>query len=192
MNVPYYRIWKRTKLVVLFFFTWFTIHTCYTIYDGLNNYKKSADIAVILGNKVNRDGTLSTRLQKRLDCGILLFKQSRIKAILVSGGLGYEGFYEGDKMKDYLVINGIPEESILVDNNGNNTISTVENTLKLRDKLKFKSIMVVSQYFHITRTKMLFRRRNFTQVTSQAPRYFELRDVHSLIREFIAFYVQLF
>ncbi|WP_394776006.1 ElyC/SanA/YdcF family protein [Flavobacterium sp.] len=64
---------------------------------------KKADIAVILGNKVNDDGTLSERLEKRLECGLKLYRDNRIKKILVSGGLGSEGYYEGDKMKEYLI-----------------------------------------------------------------------------------------
>jgi vancomycin permeability regulator SanA len=38
---------------------------------------------VILGNKVNEDGTLSTRLEKRLETGIALYQQHRIQKILV-------------------------------------------------------------------------------------------------------------
>ena len=54
---------------------------------------KTADIAVILGSKVNEDGTLSERLKKRLECGISLYHNGRAKKLMVSGGLGKEGFY---------------------------------------------------------------------------------------------------
>jgi vancomycin permeability regulator SanA len=56
---------------------------------------------VILGNKVNEDGTLSTRLEKRLETGIALYQQHRIQKILVREVWERKGFYEGDKMKDF-------------------------------------------------------------------------------------------
>lgn len=129
-------------------------------------------------------------MEKRLECGLQLYKNKQVKKIIVSGGLGKEGFYEGDKMKTYLIENGVPENSILVDNFGNNTLATVENTLKLQQKLNFKSIIVVSQYFHITRTKMLFRKRGIENIGSASPDYFEVRDFYSIIREFAAYYTQ--
>jgi uncharacterized SAM-binding protein YcdF (DUF218 family) len=72
---------------------------------------------------------------------------------------------------------------------GVNTLATVENTIKLKDSLNFESVIVVSQYFHLTRTKMLFRKNNFRNVSSVSPKYFEVRDIYSLLREFVAYYV---
>jgi len=77
----------------------------------------------------------------------------------VSGGLGKEGFYEADKMKEFLISNAIPESVILVDNYGNNTRLTVENSLKFHQKYKFKSIIVVSQYFHVTAQKNFLKKK---------------------------------
>lgn len=77
----------------------------------------------------------------------------------MSGGLGKEGFYEADKMKEFLISNAIPESVILVDNYGNNTRLTVENSLKFHQKYKFKSIIVVSQYFHVTAQKNFLKKK---------------------------------
>lgn len=181
---------KYLKFVVIFIISWFTIHTIYIIIDGLSDSGEKADISIILGSKVNEDGTLSKRLEKRLETGIELYKNHRIKKILVSGGLGKEGFYEADKMKDFLISNAIPDSVILVDNYGNNTRLTVENSLKFQQKYKFKSIIVVSQYFHVTRTKKLFKEKGFTDVESVSPKYFEWRDLYSILREFPAYYIQ--
>lgn len=40
---------------------------------------KKADLAMILGNKVNVDGSLSKWLQKRLVCGLKLYKEQRVE-----------------------------------------------------------------------------------------------------------------
>lgn len=176
------------KTIVLGLLLWIAGHLTYVIVDGLTDTGKSADIAVILGNKVNPDGSLSERLMQRVRCGLSLYQAGRVKKLLVSGGFGKEGFYEGDKMKQFLVANGVPPANIVVDNKGNNTLATVDNTLQLRDSLHYKSIIVVSQYFHLTRTKMLFRKRGFDAVSSASPAYFELRDLYALPREFAAYY----
>ena len=169
---------------------WFTIHLVYTTVDGLTDKGKTADLAVIMGSKVNEDGTLSTRLERRLACGLKLYLNGRVKRLLVSGGLGKEGFMEGDKMRSFLLKSGVPDSVIIVDNHGHNTLATVTNTLRLKDSLNYKSLIIVSQYFHQTRTKMLFRQQHFTAVSSTSPYYFELRDIYSLSREFIAYYLE--
>ena len=165
-------------------------HVSFTIVDGLTDEKKSADIAVILGNKVNPDGTLSKRLLKRLERAIDIYNAERVDLLIVSGGFGKEGHYEAEVMKNHLVNSGVPERDIVVDNYGINTRATVDNTLALQDSLKFRSVIVVSQYFHLTRTKKLFRNRGIAEVSGVSPQYFEFRDVYSLMREFVAYYTQ--
>ena len=180
---------KTLKLCFSIFLLWFTIHTVYIFYDGLSDDGKSADVALVLGNTVNKDGTLSPRLKARLDCSLILFKDKRCKFILISGGLGKEGHFEGTVMRNYLLEKGIPDSCIIVDNKGNNTEASVINTLKIVKEKEFKSVLVVSQYFHVTRTKKLFRERNFQHVSSVAPSYFEWRDFYSVTREFFAYYL---
>lgn len=183
-------VFRTLKIILSIFFAWFVVHSIYIIIDGLSDHGSEADVAVILGNKVNEDGTLSKRLEKRLETGVELYRNKRIKKIIVSGGLGKEGFYEGSKMREYLVTKNIPDSVIIVDNKGNNTRLTVENTLKIQQKFPFKSIIVVSQYFHVTRTKKLFEDQGFDQVESVSPEYFEWRDLYSILREFPAYYTQ--
>ena len=176
------------KVLLGLLLVWFVGHTAFTIADGLVDEGKTADVAVILGNKVNEDGSLSARLESRLQCGLALYRHGRARHLLVSGGLGREGYFEGQKMKEYLRTNGVPDSLIIVDDHGTNTQATVANTLRLRDILHYRSLLIVSQYYHLTRTKMLFRKQHFTAVSSASPHYFEARDIYSLVREFFAYY----
>ncbi len=181
---------KPKKIIKSFFcliMLWFIGHSIFIITDGLSCNNNKADIALILGTTVNEDGTLSERLKNRLDCGLKLYKT---KKIIVSGGLGKEGYFEGDIMKQYLIHQGVPDTSIIIDNNGNNTRLSVLNTIKLKDSLHFNSVTVVSQYFHVSRAKMLFKKHHFININSCSPSYFEYRDVYSIVREFFAYYSQ--
>jgi vancomycin permeability regulator SanA len=182
---------RKVKYGLGFLAVWLLAHTLFITWDGLRAGQPRADIGVILGNKVNEDGTLSERLTQRLACGLALYRAGRVERLLVSGGLGKEGFYEGDKMREYLRAQGVPDSAIIVDNQGNNTQQTVRNTLQLRPQLRFRSLLVVSQFYHISRTKMLFRQAGFTAVSGASPWYFEGRDAYSLLREFPAYYKEL-
>jgi len=93
-------------------------------------------------------------------------------------------------MKQYLIAHHVPDNVIIVDNKGDNTLATVMNTRYLRDSLHVNSIIVVSQYYHILRAEKLYRRTGFRQVSGVSPRYFELRDLYSLFREFVAYYTE--
>ncbi|WP_144283448.1 YdcF family protein [Chryseobacterium echinoideorum] len=183
---------KYLKPFFRIFVAWFLIHSSYIIFDGLYDKNGKADAAIVLGNKINEDGTPSDRLKARLDKSIDLFRQSRVKTIIVSGGLGKEGFWEGNKMKEYLIQNKIPVNKIVVDSFGNDTELTVKNSIMIMDSLKLKSAIAVSQYFHQSRTKALFRKKGFNNIESSSPVYFEIRDVYSLFREFVAFYKEIF
>ena len=182
------RVFAFIKSIFIILIVWFLAHSIYITIDGLADKQTNADVAIVLGNKVNEDGTLSERLKARLDKSIELFNQKRVKSIIVSGGFGKEGFWEGKKMQGYLIKNKIPTEKILVDNYGDDTEKTVENSIRIMDSLHFKSAISVSQYFHQTRTKKLFRKKGFENIESASPDYFELRDFYSIFREFVAYY----
>ena len=182
------RIFIFIKSIFIILLVWFVAHSIYITIDGLNDKQTKADVAIVLGNKVNKNGTLSERLKARLDKSIELYNEKRVTSIIVSGGLGKEGFWEGRKMQEYLILNKIPKEKILVDNYGNDTEKTVENSIRIMDSLQFKSAISVSQFFHQTRTKKLFRKKGFENIESASPNYFELRDFYSIFREFVAYY----
>ena len=162
------------KTTVFLLAAWVLVHWIVISIDGFADNGKKADYAVVLGNKVNVDGTLSTRLEKRMECALNLYNSGRVGGFIVSGGLGKEGHYEGDKMKEYLLKHGVPDSLIVVDNNGINTRNTVTNTLSMQDSLHYENLIVVSQYHHITRTKALFRKAGFRNVYGASPRFFDI------------------
>ncbi|MDX2164317.1 MAG: YdcF family protein, partial [Gammaproteobacteria bacterium] len=88
---------------------------------GLHDNIKPADVGVILGNHVHRNGTPSYRLAARLNKGIELYRQGLIQNIIVSGGINRHGIGEGSAMKNYLMAHRIRASAIFVDNRGANT-----------------------------------------------------------------------
>ena len=54
----------------------------------------------------------------------------------------------------------------------------------------WKSAISVSQFFHQTRIKMLFRKAGLTNIESSSPDFFAFGDGYSTVREFVGFYVE--
>jgi vancomycin permeability regulator SanA len=174
-------------LAVLFF-----LSTVMIIWDGLNSTPQPSDIGVVLGNRVQRNGQPGESLQARLDKAIDLYFSDMFPLIIVSGGTGREGLDEAAVMKNYLVSQGIPPDIIHMDSNGYNTYRTAKNSTEYMHHQKMQSAVVISQYFHLTRAKLAFRRFGVAEVSSASANYFHLiRDPYSIIREVFGLYIYI-
>lgn len=170
---------------------WVLLHLLRTTLDGLTDDVRPADCLVVLGNTVHSDGSLSERLRARLDKTQELYGQRISPLIFVSGGLGKEGHYEGTAMQRYLVAHGVPAAAIVVDNAGDNTLATARNFRRLAQGRHLRSAVVVSQFFHLSRTKLMLRQQAVPTVYGAHATYYEARDVYALVREFFAYYAYL-
>lgn len=158
------------------------------IIDGVRDNVQDADAIVILGNKVNTNGIPSKRLQTRLDRGLQLYNEGRAPRIIVSGGLGKEGYEEATVMKKYLVDRNVPESAVIEDREGYTTYDTAKNVAGMMSP--FDSVIVVSQYYHISRTRLSFHKFGMEHVYS-AHAYMtpEILDLYSIPREVVGYLV---
>ncbi len=166
-----------TLLGVLFFGTGILV-VC-----GLQDQLGHADVALVLGSKVELDGVPSKRLQARLDRTVELYQAGYFPCVIASGGFGKEGYDEAVVMKAYLVAHGIPSEDVIVDGHGDTTFASAQNTQTIAREHGFRSVFVVTQYFHIPRSRLALQRFGFTTLYSAHAHIYELRDVFSSIRE---------
>lgn len=180
---------KGIRYIIRGLLLWIFIHVSIMLYVGLVNDENKVDVAVIFGNTVNEDGTLSDRLKARVDEGYEIYSKGIAKTLFVSGGLGKEGHFEGTKMKDYLIEKGVPERAIKVDNKGDNTWATA---LNFRSEFNSETkVILISQYHHLLRAKLAFKKQGITIVKSASPSYFEWRDLYAIPREFLGYYAYL-
>lgn len=171
---------------------WFLIHTVAIVVDGVRDEVRPADVMVVLGSKVEESGRPSQRLRDRLDRAVQLYHQGLAPTVIVSGGLGVEGHEEADVMASYLVARGVPDASVIRDRAGWNTYHTARNTRKIMDARGYRSALVVSSYFHLSRIKVAFGGFGIERVaTARARMRIGLRDPWSLVREFGGYYVYL-
>jgi vancomycin permeability regulator SanA len=186
-----YQMKHFLNITVLLICLWFGIHILVVIIDGLHDDLKISDIGIVLGNKVEQNGQPSPRLKSRLDKAVELYRKGYFKYIIVSGGVGKEGYDEAEVMKEYLVKRQIASNKILLDRAGNNTFLTACNSRGITGRLRMDSVLIVTQYYHITRTRLAFSKAGFKKIYSAHAHFFELRDSYSLVREFVAYYKYL-
>ncbi len=150
---------------------------------GLHDQLGKADVALVLGNKINPDGKPSSRLRTRLDRTIELYHDGYFPRVIASGGIGKEGFDEAAVMRDYLVAHGIPASSVIADHGGDTTYASARYTAEFARKQGFTSVFVVSQYFHIPRARLALQRFGVPEIYSAHALYFEPLDLYSSVRE---------
>ncbi len=172
--------------------TWFLIHTACVLVAGVRDNVAQTDVAVVLGNRVERDGTPSPRLQLRLDRAAQLYKDGLVRHLIVSGGRGASGHEEADVMKAALVKAGLPDSAIILDRGGYDTWATAVNTKAIMDAQGFKTVTAVSTYYHMLRIRLAFHKAGIPRInTAHAVVRLELRDPYSIVREFLAYYYYL-
>ena len=176
--------------VIYFFIISFFIHLLVITIDGIQDTTAGAGIAIVLGNRVYADGSLASWTKGRVDKALQLYREGRVKKIFVSGGYSAENNYpEGKAMKMYLVGQGVPDSIVTEDNEGANTYLTALNFLKWNGHQKYCRVIVISQFYHITRTKFILKKMGFTgAIYSASSDVFSWKDILGSIREVPAFY----
>lgn len=168
---------------------WGSLHVLAIAVDGCTDEDAPADVAVVLGNHVSPEGVASRRLQLRLDRAYTLYAARLVPRIIVSGGRDPGSPHEAEVMKAYLVGRGVPADAVIEDRAGVNTHATARFTaMYLRDH-GLRSAIAVSQYYHVTRSKLALRRFGVAEVSgAHAPLELEVREPWSVLREVVGYY----
>lgn len=149
----------------------------------------NADYVIVLGCGIWPDGRPTLSLVSRLDKAILYYKDNPHANIIVSGGQGPdEPFPEAQAMKEYLLIHGIPEKSIIVEDGSTSTRENFEFSRRLIDAPSGERIKIVfvTNDFHVLRSRILAKRFGFEAYAIPAPTPGVIL-LTSYLREFFAF-----
>ncbi|MES2616829.1 MAG: YdcF family protein [Bacteroidota bacterium] len=182
---------KGEKVLIKIFkigLLWMAIHWLVIILDGTLSKPQKSDAIVILATKVEEDGKLSPFLESRVMKGLELYKAGMADHIICSGGTGSEGYDEASCMKAFLIRKGVPDSCIISDNIGINTKATAHNVKVIAEQSHYKSFIIVSQYFHLSRCKLAFKKKGLTKYSTASAAYIGWQDPYSLFREFFAYY----
>ena len=109
------------------------------------------EVLVVLGNKMNDDGNFSVEMMKRLTKALEVEK--KYDKVLCCGGIAntIAGVREADRMKEYLVKNGVDESKIVIENNSTTTKENAKFSKEILEGLGVKEITLLSSRSHIMR-----------------------------------------
>ncbi len=109
----------------------------------------SAPVAVVLGTSPRAtDGRPNLFFLPRMEAAAALFKAGRVKALIVSGDNGTQGYDEPTEMKRALMQMGVPVEKIVCDYAG---FRTLDSVVRAREVFGQQRVIFVSQRFHNAR-----------------------------------------
>jgi vancomycin permeability regulator SanA len=174
----------RLRAVVLAFAGLGLVAAVTIVAHGMLARPAAADVAIVFGNQVRRDGTPSPRLVARLAAAARL--TSLVRVWFVSGGIGREGHDETIVMREWLVAHGVPDSAIVRDSLGLDSGRTAANAAAWMRAHGARRAVIVTQYFHVARATLACRRAGIDVVGASAPAWFEVRDLYSLAREIVA------
>jgi vancomycin permeability regulator SanA len=184
------RIARRVLFIVA---AWLTGHLVILFWVGFADDVRPSDVAVVLGNGVNADGSPGEVLQPRLDRAVELYRDKLCRNIIVSGSAGQDGYNEPAGMRRYLLDHGVPDEAIVVDAGGINTFHTAVNARQIMRQRGWRSVIIVSQYYHILRIRLAFHRVGLGKVSSAHALYdWRWKDGWRLARDMAGFYPYMF
>lgn len=160
---------------------------------GKTDYRRPADVAVVLGARVYADGRPSDALADRVRTACKLYRNGTVKKLLFSGGPGDGSIHETEGMKRMALQLGVKPEDILLDDHGVNTQATVKNTEAIFQQLRASRILVVSHFYHLPRIKLAYQREGWEVYTVPAKESYLLRQMpYNMAREVAALWVYYF
>jgi len=168
------------------------LHVAAVVGYGLAARPANADAAVVLGSRVHPDGRASALLRDRLRGALALFRAGGVDVVVVSGGLGREGHQEADVMAEWLIARGVPPARVVRDRDGWTTLHTARNARALAERHGWRSVVVVSSYYHLLRCRLAFWRCGVPVAAAvAAPIRPTLKEPYALLREVAGLYAYL-
>ena len=117
--------------------------------------EETFDAIVVLGCRVQADGTPSTALRERTRRAVELWREGRAPVIILTGGIGEHPPSEARAAADLARDLGVPESALLREERSR---STAENARFAAEKFDGRRILLVSDAYHVFRAERVFSR----------------------------------
>jgi uncharacterized SAM-binding protein YcdF (DUF218 family) len=129
--------------------------TLYQVWStGRSDEARQVDALVVMG-AAQYDGRPSLQLQARLDHVVDLWAQGVTDTVVVTGGnQPGDRFTEADVSAEYLIERGVPDAAIVRETVGRSTYESMEGVAELLAPLGKRSVLIVSDPFHLLRSKL--------------------------------------
>ena len=143
---------------------------------------QKADVIVIFG-AAQYAGHPSPVFRARLDHGYDLFEKGLAPVIITTGGAGQDPeFSEGGVGRDYLLRRGVPEQALIAETQGSDTVQSSQRVGTIMRVNGMRRCIAVSDVYHVFRIRALLEREGVEVEVAPRP---ESRP-HSLWKRFWA------
>ena len=145
-------------------FTAFRIHSYASVFSD-----SPSDAAIILGAAIWNDKP-SPVFKARIDHGINLHKQGKVKTLVFTGGVGTgEVYAESEVAKQYAMSQGIAAENILIETRSQITFENLTESKLLLDANNIDTVLLVSDPLHMKRAMTMAQDLNINAASSPTP-----------------------
>jgi uncharacterized SAM-binding protein YcdF (DUF218 family) len=136
---------------------------------GQNDRAEHADVIIILGAGVRRDGKPLPAHWRRIQHGISLYKEGYAPLMLCTGGHTQgRPLSEAEVCADYARQGGVPAGAILTEETSTSTEENAIEAGKVMVQAGLKTAILVTDNFHLFRAELLFREYGLTVYLSPA------------------------
>lgn len=149
-------------------------------------------VIVIFGAAIRPDGRPSGTLQRRVAAALACAAQLEQPVFIPTGGVGRFGPSEATVMRDILIVAGVPDNRILPEVTGTDTLSSVRAVRRmLLARPELRPVFVATSRYHLPRCLLLLRVAGLDVQACVAPRqpsttpffrrcYWRLREIPAL------------
>ncbi len=131
---------------------------------GRQQVTSSAEAIVVLG-AAQYDGRPSPQLEGRLLTAIDLWNDGAAQYFIVTGGR-QEGdrFTEAETSRNVALDNGVPDSSILFEDQGTTTWESLQGVAQLVEQYEISSVILVTDPYHAMRASLIAKRSGINVV----------------------------
>ena len=153
------------------------------VFNNIHDLPKTK-VGLLLGtSKTLKGGGKNDFFYFRIQAAVELYKQGKIKYLLVSGDNSTKGYNEPLDMKEELIKSGVPDSVIFLDYAG---FRTFDSVIRARDIFGQAEYIVISQQFHNERAVYLARRNNILAFGYNAAEVQAYKGFKTKMREYLA------
>lgn len=172
--------------ILTYLFLIIALYTLASFLNAINLGKRKLDYIVVLGAGLMGE-EVTPLLASRLNKGIALLKKHPNSQLIVSGGQGAdEVVSEAQAMANYAMRQGVPQESIILENRSRNTYENIAFSYELMRENS--SFALVTNYYHVFRALLLAKGQGIKCIGYGAKTKFYF-SLNAFIREFIGYMV---
>jgi uncharacterized SAM-binding protein YcdF (DUF218 family) len=118
---------------------------------------RQADVIIVLGCRVGRDGGPSRCIRERAGHAADLYRRGFAPWVIATGGETERGPVESAALRGVLEEGGVPAGSIVEESRAHNTIQNIRYSSEIMRERGWQSAVLVTEPYHINRAALIAR-----------------------------------